>query len=98
MGLDTGLQNPPSFLPPPLPLDSLTRLVVISVSGSLLPLPHPLYPGPAHDSGLKQEKEEKASAENPATGRKVDTVHLWVVTMKVQLVGDVYGCAFKLCI
>lgn len=49
IGLDTGLQNPPSFLLPPLPL---TSLVVIFCLGSLLLLsqpcpPHCLCPGPA---------------------------------------------------
>lgn len=86
----------------PFPSPRLTRLVVISVlapsspSSTLCILVLPR--AAADDSGLKQEKEKKARTENPATGRKVDIVCLWVLITKVQLVGDVYGCAFKLCI
>lgn len=82
LGLDTGLQNPPSFLPPSLPLTHASYGHFCL--GCLLPLP-PLRPRPpppptslcllvllratADDSGLKQEKEKKARTENPATGR-----------------------------
>lgn len=66
-GLDTGLQNPPSFLPLPPP-STLPRLVVIFSLGSLLPLPHPLpltlcvlvlLRAPADDSHWKPEKGKR---------------------------------------
>jgi hypothetical protein len=47
---------------------------------------------------LKREKAKEARTENEAMGREVDIVCFWFLMMKVQLVGDVYGCAFKFCI
>lgn len=49
LGLDTGLQNPPSFLPPPLILNSshvLSFFVLVPSCPSPAP-PPPLCPGPA---------------------------------------------------
>ena len=44
-----------------------------------------------------EKKKRKARTWNQATGGEVDIVCLWVLIMKVPLVGDLYGCAFKLC-
>lgn len=100
MGLDTGLQNPPSFLPPPLPL---TSLVIIFCLDSLLPTQHPLpsvraLPRPTTDDSFETRKKRESRDGKPCRRKGSRHCMCMVLITKVQLVGDLYGCAFKLCI
>lgn len=100
MGLDTGLQNPPSFLPPPLPL---TSLVVIFRLDSLLPTLHPLPSvrvllRATADDSFETRKRKEGRDGKPCRRKGSRHCMFMVLITKVQLVGDLYGCAFKLCI
>lgn len=100
MGLDTGLPNPPSFLPPSLPL---TSLVVIFCLDSLLPALHPcpLCPGllrATADDSFETRKGKESRDGKPCRRKGSRHCMFMVLITKVQLVGDLYGCAFKLCI
>lgn len=49
-------------------------------------------------TGNEEKKRRKQEQKNEVTGREVDIVCFWFLMTEVQLVGDLYGCTFKLCI
>ena len=89
--------------PPRLSHILLSFSVWVPSPFSPIPLPSPSVSwscqGPLQMTLTGNEKKKtKARTWNQATGGEVDIVCLWVLIMKVPLVGDLYGCAFKLCI